>query len=892
MSPLCKLEDLTNESDVEQKLLFPLLTASSPEGLDYAAEEVKTKNSLRTLVLDKGKSKKVYRPDYAVLQQGLPVLVGEAKHPTEDASEGFREARLYATEFNSLFPSDINPCQYVFASNGHHLLYGRWDCEEPTATIAFNDLVPTNPEFADMLAALRKTALSIAANAIRRTLNLTGELIRPINLVGGVSFRNEEVGYNQFGAQLSVDFVHLFNPQTRSQRLHIARNAYISSKRREHYTDEIDRVVKNALPRKKAGTQLIEDTDNPAELLHLFGRGKELQSKILLLIGSVGAGKSTFVDYFRATKLPELLRDSTLWVTVDFKINPPTPAQFESWVIERIIAELQDSEPEVDFDDWETQQKIFGIEIRNIKKGAISLLKGNTALYNEKLYEEFSRITSNRQKVATSLARYLTAERGKLLVLVFDNADKGDQEQQLQAFQVVQWIQSWLPCVVFLPIRDVTYETYKLKPPLDTIIKEFIFRIEPPQFTKVLKSRVMLALKELERTSPKAKLSYTLDNGMAVVYPATEIGIYLAAIYRSLYDHDQILRRMLVGLAGRNIRLAMEIFLDFCKSGHIGTKELLKIRITKGNYSLPYKVITRVLLRLSRRFYDSDYAHIKNLFQADPKEHAPNHFVRYGILEWLRLSKNNHGPSGARGFHLASSVASVLVGLGISVERVMAELLYLVKAGCIYTERQRTDEVSLNELVILAPAGYATLGLVARLDYLAACSEDTWIQNEGLAKRIASRIGAGGLAGHYNRLTTRLNAQQFALYLTDIAKTNCVPSLILDETITLDIGSDIQRLNERVKQYVTEEENSDWWHQFTSKYTVGDECAGTVDGMAEFGVFVRFDEGPIGLIHSSHLTPGLSVSDFNKGDKVQVEILRIDAAKERISLQYLDRMAN
>src|SRR5262249_45903917 len=158
----------------------------------------------------------------------------------------------------------------------------------------------------------------------------------------------------------------------------------------------------------------------------------------------------------------------------------------------------------------------------------------------------------------------------------------------------------------------VTYYTHKNRPPLDTVIKEFVFRIESPPFAEVLRRRIQLALSELSTVHKGEVYEYSLESGIRIVYPATEQGLYLACIYKSLYEHDRLLRRMLVGLAGKNIRRAMEIFLDFCKSGHIGHGEILKIRAYKGNYSLPYKIITRVLLRLNRRYYNGDASYVKN----------------------------------------------------------------------------------------------------------------------------------------------------------------------------------------------------------------------------------------------------------------------------------------
>jgi polynucleotide 5'-kinase involved in rRNA processing len=67
--------------------------------------------------------------------------------------------------------------------------------------------------------------------------------------------------------------------------------------------DEIDRVIRAALPAGPTSATVIDDTDNPSALIRALRRGKDLTHKIFLLVGSVGSGKSTFVDYFREVKL-------------------------------------------------------------------------------------------------------------------------------------------------------------------------------------------------------------------------------------------------------------------------------------------------------------------------------------------------------------------------------------------------------------------------------------------------------------------------------------------------------------------------------------------------------------------------------------------------------------
>ena len=120
----CLLKDLSTESDVEQKLLFPLLTAESPNGLGLKTSDILTKTSIRRLEIDKGARRRLYFPDYVVVIAGLPVVVIEAKAPSESLDLALDEARLYGNEINALFPSGVNPCARLVVCNGNELWSG------------------------------------------------------------------------------------------------------------------------------------------------------------------------------------------------------------------------------------------------------------------------------------------------------------------------------------------------------------------------------------------------------------------------------------------------------------------------------------------------------------------------------------------------------------------------------------------------------------------------------------------------------------------------------------------------------------------------------------------------------------------------------------------------
>ena len=128
---LPKTTELLTESDVEQKLIWPLLTMPYPEGLGYSSADIFTKTSTRRLKIGKGGSAKLYFPDYLVILGGLPTLVVEAKTVGEPLDEALAEARLYGVEVNALFAHGVNPCMRVVACNGEALWTAPIDSAEP-----------------------------------------------------------------------------------------------------------------------------------------------------------------------------------------------------------------------------------------------------------------------------------------------------------------------------------------------------------------------------------------------------------------------------------------------------------------------------------------------------------------------------------------------------------------------------------------------------------------------------------------------------------------------------------------------------------------------------------------------------------------------------------------
>ena len=84
----------------------------------------------------------------------------------------------------------------------------------------------------------------------------------------------------------------------------------------------------------------------------------------------------------------------------------------------------------------------------------------------------------------------------------------------------------------------------------------------------------------------------------------------------------------------------------------------------------------------------------------------------------------------------------------------------------------------------------------------------------------------------------------------------------------------------------------DPWERVDEKYSEGAQYVGTVSRLAKFGAFVTLEGGIDGLIHISRLGEGKNINHpgeiLKQGEKIEVQIEKIDKTQKRISLVTAD----
>ena len=102
------------------------------------------------------------------------------------------------------------------------------------------------------------------------------------------------------------------------------------------------------------------------------------------------------------------------------------------------------------------------------------------------------------------------------------------------------------------------------------------------------------------------------------------------------------------------------------------------------------------------------------------------------------------------------------------------------------------------------------------------------------------------------------------------------------EAKVLEIDAENERFSLGIRQVTP-----DPWELAAQNHPVGSKIDGPITRVADFGVFVRIEEGVEGLIHVSQLSSERvekPSSLFKAGDQVKAEVINVDPHERRIGL--------
>jgi len=439
---------VSNESDVEQKILFPLLTA--PEYLAISQEFVKTKKYLAPTQLDKGTGRTGgYYPDYSIWILGHPILIVEAKDPSVSAAVGYREAALYARHLNSKYPSGLNPCHFILASNGVDILGGRWDQSEPVLSLKIAELGMGTQALGNLISFCHNHVLEEAASQFAHVQSRKRGK-RPYNLAGGQALLNAKCPLNSFAADLSPILRRYFSSMNESTSREIAERAYVSSAETTEYDRILEALLRDRVtPKRDTIVQPIRTTkkEEPTltKALREYMTGLHSSGQLQLIQGAVGSGKSLFARRYRDILEPDEFKDLNFWAFIDFNNSPASLRGAERWLCEAFILSFERENPNLELYSEAVLKGSFSRQIQQYRARYEMLRRVSTEEELRARAEDIRTWQSDPIIFAAGIANYIVGGTRKNLIVVMDNVDKLELANQLDAFQLALWTAPGFP---------------------------------------------------------------------------------------------------------------------------------------------------------------------------------------------------------------------------------------------------------------------------------------------------------------------------------------------------------------------------------------------------------------------------------------------------------------
>jgi hypothetical protein len=597
---------------------------------------------------------------------------------------------------------------------------------------------------------------------------------------------NAKVAVNAFAADLSPILRRYFSSGSPENNREITERAYVNSAEVTEYDRILEALLKDRLTERGAIVQELRPSrageGHVDRALTDFGRARPEGGQLQIIQGAVGSGKSLFMRRYRGVLQPPEIERRTRWAFVDFNGSPADLSHAERWLCKTFVESFESENPTLDLSSAEILRGVFSRNIQRRKPVYDEMLKGPENIVSIARATDLAKWQDDPEELARGIANYVLGIRREVLVAVMDNVDRLDLPNQLSAFQLALWFMHRTNGFVILQMRDETYERYKNSPPLDTYRTSIAFHITSPRFVDVVKKRLELSMEYLAEHAEE-KLTYTIESGLRITYPKSELGDFLRRLYLDVFDRKRNVSRVLEALAGRNVRRALDMFVSIITSGHISPTSITSTVMGGGELPVTERDVIKVLMRTDYRFFSDQSGFISNIFSCDPDWQRPDNFLLAEILYFLGANRKRRGEIGLEGYFSCRHVADEMQRLGYSDDDTLGALNMLLRRELISADHMNLRGVGFGDSVHVLPSGYIHVRVLAsRLEYLYGVLPATPIFEEDTARQLAEILKIEETRGDVGGYQKARAVDIFFRYLVRQKRSLCAPLAIPSDT--------------------------------------------------------------------------------------------------------------
>lgn len=452
-------------------------------------------------------------------------------------------------------------------------------------------------------------------------------------------------------------------------------------------------------------------------------------AKPYVILGRVGHGKSTFLNYLRVNGASNEFKDY-IHINIDFIDRPDDASFVNGYVYESISTQLLDRY-DVDIDKYEFVKGVLYKEFERYKNSyAYRSAGSDEKLKSEAERQFYSERTRDRHEFLKYVINHLKKGMNRSVALFFDNLDRRDTQIQEEAFLKASSIARDWQCVVFICLRPDTFYNSLRNGVIDSLSPK-TFTIGAPDLSLVLKRRFNYA-KRISTGAPDDDCQTEKSTGRMHLLTAAKIFDCCAFSARSSRSNRNAMS-MLESISNGNIRDMLNYANQVLTGQHLDTKKIVDF-ISKGDkYFIPEHEASKSLLYGDYIHYDPNNSLFVNLFDIYSSD-SFEHFARFATLFYLSRSFNKHD---SNPYVKYSDLQQYLLSLGLDAFSANRHCTALYNGKCIEIICARdVDNEEVKKVRIETKGIYHLYRLVPTFLYLDAVTIDTPITSPAVRASI------------------------------------------------------------------------------------------------------------------------------------------------------------
>lgn len=542
---------------------------------------------------------------------------------------------------------------------------------------------------------------------------------------------------NRLHAQLHPLITRIFENIADQDQIEILQGCYVYSQSLRIVAEDLNLIITDAIPQflRDQDTQPIrQGEDNAGDFgIALAEAMPTKHGQLFVLLGGIGAGKTTFIRRYQRTVGASLLNARAIWFHVDFLGAPTDLSEMEDFVWSTVVDQLRTRYKSPHLETRRNIKRALATNINAIRHTGLRGLQPGTDAYERALSPFLARWQDKLSDYVPKLLSVGRTQRAVEIVIFIDNVDQLSPAYQAQIFLLSQRITRSIGCITVVTLREESYYTANTKRTL-TAYTSRKFHIASPRFRRLIGNRIKFALRSLEDDENR-----TLITPEGINFDARAIATFLRIVEYSIFEQNRNIARFVESLCFGNMRMALEMFTTFLVSGATDVDKMLAIYNRDGAYFVAFHEFVKSIMLGDRKYYKESESAVMNLFDCGGEQNS-SHFTALRVLAFL-ISRRGDNSREGRGYCEVATVIYVFEDVFGNVKDVIQTLDKLVYRQLIEANTRSTDSIAGASHVRVTSGGwYYGRYLSGLFAYLDLVLQDTPIDDSNVEQELRDSV--------------------------------------------------------------------------------------------------------------------------------------------------------